>query len=902
MTTIVQPWKKGYKVYFCDDAKAGRIKHVGTVELEETSKGMRPSEFFVRRPGTSHAEKTPTKEFTTVLRGNGPIKLTQTLPEFQDFLRGMQLSWETTTLCRTCLFDDRLTPLTEETRIKCGQEFVCLDCAKRELRRELGHIKHLGKRTQLHIENLLEEYRDLDMVLAILQPESLDTKKTMFDRLEAHDQTPTERIENLPLPREFVERCGVETLMPAQQRAVESGLLYGKDLLVVAATASGKTFIGEMAGLKNYIEKRGRMLFLVPLVALANQKYDRFSEKYKTITQTSIMTGVSRVNLPETRPIGNRGAGGGIVVGTYEGMDNLLRKGMPVSNIGTVVIDEVQMLEDPERGHRLDGLIARLKYIAPKAQFLYLSATIGSPNLLAKKLNASLVSYADRPVALERHLIFTEKDSKIPFIKKLVFEEFNKTSSKGYKGQTIVFTNARSRCHTVAEAIGGTAAPYHAGLTSQERRAVERQFEEGKLACVVTTAALAAGVDFPASQVIFDALAMGIDWLSVQEFHQMMGRAGRPDFHDLGRVIVLAEPGVSYSRETKLTEEEVAIQLLKGAMEEVSPVYDIEETSEEFAANAIVCRGREADIIAIGNSMVGVGDDPLAELLKHKLVRKSGGVLELSPLGKIMAEHFIGMERLLEIDKLVRVMDDPLEMVAELSCMDDEREKEKRRVDRRSTDKKEAAWIGDKKSSAKPTAEPAWVAKKKEIHAAEKHAHDDERRKKAGSRKLRHEEVEVEVSKPPRRANKEMEDRVERKKREASQFIPPPKRKQREGDSGDSNASKLRSPSTDPLNIIESAVDHRRAGNYDEALKLLGNHIADNPKDSRALVELGKVYDLRGDRDTAYLCYQKAATANTQNREAIDRMNAFLIGITVDIDNDTADFKKESGVSKKKKE
>ena len=156
--------------------------------------------------------------------------------------------------------------------------------------------------------------------------------------------------------------------------------------------------------------------------------------------------------------------------------------------------------------------------------------------------------------------------------------------------------------------------------------------------------------------------------------------------------------------------------------------------------------------------------------------------------------------------------------------------------------------------------------------------------------------------KAPRRANKEMEDRVERKKREASQYIPPPKRKQREGDTGDSNVSKLRSASTDPLNIIESAVDQRRAGNYDNALKILGNYVSDNPKDSRALVELGKVYDLRGDRDTAYLCYQRAATANTQNREAIDRMNAFLIGITVAIDNNTSDFKKESGVGKKKKE
>ena len=67
----------------------------------------------------------------------------------------------------------------------------------------------------------------------------------------------TAPIEELPLPRQFIEASGVPQLMPAQQLAVEAGLLYGKDLLVVAATASGKTFIGEMAGIKNYLEGTG---------------------------------------------------------------------------------------------------------------------------------------------------------------------------------------------------------------------------------------------------------------------------------------------------------------------------------------------------------------------------------------------------------------------------------------------------------------------------------------------------------------------------------------------------------------------------------------------------------------------------------------------------------------------
>ena len=333
--------------------------------------------------------------------------------------------------------------------------------------------------------------------------------------------------------------------MPAQQLAVDAGLLYGKDLLVVAATASGKTFIGEMAGMKNYLAGRGRMLFLVPLVALANQKYERFTERYSAFAKTGLLTGVSRLNLPETRKVGDRNPQAPIVVGTYEGVDNMIRCGQRMQNIATVVIDEVQMLEDPDRGHRLDGLVARLKYLAPQAQFLYLSATIGSPKTLAKKLNCQLVRYDDRPVALERYLLFTERKQKIPTIKKLTTEEYTNTSSKGFRGQTIIFTNARARCHTIADALGMRAAAYHAGLSSQERRDVETRFLGGKLMAVVTTAALGAGVDFPASQVIFDALAMGRDWLSVQEFNQMAGRAGRPDFHDLGKVVLLAEPGGS---------------------------------------------------------------------------------------------------------------------------------------------------------------------------------------------------------------------------------------------------------------------------------------------------------------------------------------------------------------------
>ena len=98
-----------------------------------------------------------------------------------------------------------------------------------------------------------------------------------------------------------------------------------------------------------------------------------------------------------------------------------------------------------------------------------------------------------------------------------------------------------------------------ASHTPNERRS-KRNFANGGIDVVVTTAALGAGVDFPASQVIFESLAMGIEWLTVQEFHQMLGRAGRPDYHDIGKVVLLAEPDKKFRGPE--TEDQVAIKLL----------------------------------------------------------------------------------------------------------------------------------------------------------------------------------------------------------------------------------------------------------------------------------------------------------------------------------------------------
>ena len=80
--------------------------------------------------------------------------------------------------------------------------------------------------------------------------------------------------------------------------------------------------------------------------------------------------------------------------------------------------------------------------------------------------------------------------------------------------------------------------------------------------------------------------------------------------------------------------------------------------------------GEEADLDRINALMVGSMEPVLPELIAHRLVEKRGTKLVMSPLAKVMAEHFIGMERLLEISRLTKEMDDPVDIIAELESED----------------------------------------------------------------------------------------------------------------------------------------------------------------------------------------------------------------------------------------
>jgi len=648
------------------------------LELKETSAGPRPGRFRIKR-GSSEEPRQP-EEFVEIARRASRIRISQQTSDrgrerVEEMLAGYQLEGQAVRTCRLCANKGQYSPITSETAIDSGEEFICPDCAKRELERELAFQGSLTSDAQARLEELLLDVQNLERITNLLQG-NLDPDLTKFDEVSATtddiDLVPVETLSLHPGVQELLEDR-FSTLLPVQSLAVENGLLDGDDQLVVSATATGKTLVGEMAGLHRHLSGNGKMLFLVPLVALANQKHEDFQDEYGHLANVTLRVGSSRV-----QDDGNRfDPNADVIVGTYEGIDHALRTGKDLGDVGTVVIDEIHTLQAEERGHRLDGLVSRLKYYTEQreqarddyqgAQWIYLSATVGNPRSLAQSLEANLVEFEERPVPIERHVTFADGQEKMRVENKLVKREFDRKSSKGYRGQTIVFTNSRRRCHEISRKLEYSSAPYHAGLDYKRRKTVERKFADQDLAAVVTTAALAAGVDFPASQVVFDSLAMGIEWLTVQEFHQMLGRAGRPDYHDRGKVYLLVEPDCAYHSSMEGTEDEVAFRLLKDEMEDVVTRYDEAAAVEETLANVTV-GGAAAK--RLNDRMIG--DIPtkyaLGKLIEYGFIDG----LEPTELGRAVTRHFLAPDEAFLILDGIRKGKDPYDVAADLELHGEE--------------------------------------------------------------------------------------------------------------------------------------------------------------------------------------------------------------------------------------
>lgn len=388
----------------------------------------------------------------------------------------------------------------------------------------------------------------------------------------------------------ILEENGIKELRPPQKKVLEKGLLdKKKNFLISIPTASGKTLIGEITLLNHILEDRNKKgLFIVPLKALASEKYEEFKRKYE---KYGIKVALSIGDYDEEENLEDYN----IIITTAEKLDSLIRHKVKwIKDVSVVVIDEIHLIGDVERGGTLEVLITKLKS-KYNVQIVGLSATIGNPEELARWLEAELVVDDWRPVKLKKgvgykdKILFIGEDGEVveeyPLkiynnsrrselfnlvvdcvldggsvlifcnSKKSAVNESRKLDLKKYLSREelkelkrikeeilSIFDKPTEICKTLAECVGRGVAFHHAGLTYEHRRIVEGAFRRRIIKVICCTPTLSMGVNVPCRRAIVKDLKRYWKGKTVpipkMEILQCIGRAGRPNLDPYGEGII----------------------------------------------------------------------------------------------------------------------------------------------------------------------------------------------------------------------------------------------------------------------------------------------------------------------------------------------------------------------------
>lgn len=363
---------------------------------------------------------------------------------------------------------------------------------------------------------------------------------------------------------------------PFQEQALNE--IAHNDVIVVAPTGSGKTWIAEQA-MRRWLNEGKKCWYTTPLKALSNQKYDSFSELFGR-ENVGLITGERRENT-----------GAPIIVATTEVLRNALYTGFDAPDL--IVLDEAHYIADPERGTTWEEVVI----LAPQeSRLLLLSATISNANEIANWMEhvrgrkPSVVMAKERPVPLRYG--FIDRDGRpLPCDKEIsprsakrlihrsidivgivaslrawgllpaiiflprrrdcdkaafAFKGFSMDGTKEREEfvRGVIEENERIAHHPLLpQLIKAGVAPHHAGHLTSWKVMVERMLREGLIKAVFATTTLAAGLDVPARTVVLPTLITRDDYgwrpLSALEFHQMTGRAGRRGKDKVGFVLII---------------------------------------------------------------------------------------------------------------------------------------------------------------------------------------------------------------------------------------------------------------------------------------------------------------------------------------------------------------------------
>lgn len=363
----------------------------------------------------------------------------------------------------------------------------------------------------------------------------------------------------------------IKEFNPAQKAVIESGYLEDKSNYIISIpTASGKTVLGILPALKTILNG-GKAIYAAPLLSIQNEKVKEF----KAFEEHGIKVGKHPSNSD-------------LSVMVFESFDALTRFSWNVlREVDTLIIDEFHMIGEYSRGPTLESAITRAKIINPSLRIIALSATLKNIDEIEQWLDGKTVEHDYRPVPLNKEVLDAEmfntknkNDVIVKIVEKAIEDNSQalsfvstrrfteslatyvakKIDKKTTKEQKQKFKQVADKllevpkkkgslptttCLKLAEAAEKGVVFHHAGLFNEQKEIIEDEFRNGNILMITATPSLMYGVNLPSKYVVIRDhtrwTSNGPASIPVFDYEQMSGRAGRPQYDDVGYSYLVAK-------------------------------------------------------------------------------------------------------------------------------------------------------------------------------------------------------------------------------------------------------------------------------------------------------------------------------------------------------------------------
>ncbi|WP_096390073.1 DEAD/DEAH box helicase [Halopenitus persicus] len=494
---------------------------------------------------------------------------------------------------------------------------------------------------------------------------------------------------------EFADAFGFEEFNRMQREALPALLETDANVVASAPTGSGKTALAELAICKT-LDAGGTALFVAPLRALTNEKESEW-ERFEALGYSVYVVSGERDLNPRQAERAD------VIVITPEKADSATRKHDSarysfIADVDCVLIDEVHLLDSDRRGGVLEVVVSRLRRICDP-RIVALSATMSNVADVADWLDAppeTTFEFGDeyRPVELETGVktyshgdnAFADKYRRLyraidlaePHVREdgqaLVFvssrqdtvQAAKKTRDEiaerdvpvGARGEYDFHTEAKELTNdTLRQSVLDGVGFHHAGLGKDDRDRVEEWFREGLISILFSTSTLAWGVNLPARCVIIrdtkyhDPLAGETD-VSPLDVLQMLGRAGRPGYDDIGYGWVVCDRSDAdryrrLLREGKPIESRLAEDLPGHLNAEIAmgTIRDLEDVMEWIETTFYFVRARsEPEQYGFGSIRDRVRD-VLEDLVADGFVETDADLgIEPTAVGRLASKYYLRLD------------------------------------------------------------------------------------------------------------------------------------------------------------------------------------------------------------------------------------------------------------------